>query len=157
MKETPQEASTNLPGWLRREAGFTIVETLTAAAILTIAMVAFLTSMTYGLSGMDRGRKATTAVLLAEQRLEQIKSFALSGAITQGWANVTAANFPAEAYGTITSYTEYRRTVTITDVPDADGIVRTKQVEVFVFYKATGANGLNQETSVGVSTLMVAH
>lgn len=151
------EASTKRRWRFQPEGGFTIAEILAATGVLMIGMVALLTSMTYGVSGMDQGRKSTTASFLAEQRLEQIKAFSLSTVAGQGWVNLTAANFPAEAYGTIAGYTEYRRTVTITDIADPDGIVRTKQVAVQVFFRPVAGAGLTQETSALVSTLMIAH
>ena len=138
---------------LTSEAGFTLAETLTAVTVLTVALVALLFATGFGVTGLDSARRSTTALFLAERRMEEVKAWALSGAAAQGWVNVTAANFPAEAYSTITGYPEYRRTVTITDTPA--GLTNTKQIEVFVFYRPVGTAGVSGETSVSVSTLLV--
>lgn len=136
------------------DGGFTVVETMAAIAVLTVALVGLLTSMSSGLGDLDAARRNTTALFLAEQRLEEIRACALSKAAGQGFANVTTATFPAQGYGTITNYGDYRRTVTITNNPG--GQVNTKQVEVQVFYRPITANGLNSETAVVVSTLVVS-
>jgi Tfp pilus assembly protein PilV len=135
------------------EAGFTLAETLTAVTVLTVALVALLFATGFGVTGLDGARRSTTALFLAERRMEEIKAFAMSDAATRGWANVTAANFPAEAYASIPSYGDYRRTVTITDNPGA--VANTKQIEVFVFYRPVSTTGVGGETSVSVSTLLV--
>jgi Tfp pilus assembly protein PilV len=136
------------------DGGFTVVETLAAVAILSVALIGLLGSMTSGVTDVDAARRNTTALFLAEQRMEQIKACALSTAAGQGFANVTAATFPAEAYGSIAQYTDYRRSVTVTNNPG--GVANTKQVEVWVFYRPITAKGLNTEASVVVSTLLVS-
>ena len=140
-------------GHLASEAGFTLAETLTAITVLTVAIVALLFATGYGVTGLDGARRSTTALFLAERRMEEIKAFALSDAATRGWVNVTVGNFPTEAYSSITGYPEYRRTTTITDNPG--GLASTKQIEVFVFYKPVSTTGIAAETSVSVSTLLV--
>jgi Tfp pilus assembly protein PilV len=135
------------------DGGYTVVETLAAVAILVVAMVALLGAMTTGVAEVDAAKRSTTALFLAEQRLEEIKGFALSTAAGKGFTNVTAANFPAQAYASITGYGDYRRWVTITDNPG--GAVDTKQVEVWVGYRPLNAKGLTAETTVTVSSLLV--
>ena len=139
-------------GALRSDAGFTLAETLTAVTVLSVALVALLFATGYGVTGLDASRRSTTALFLAERRMEQIRAWSLSKAANQGWANVTAANFSAEGYSTIAGYPDYRRSVTITDNPA--GIANTKQVEIFVFYRPVNTQGLAGETSVVVSTLL---
>jgi prepilin-type N-terminal cleavage/methylation domain-containing protein len=136
------------------EQGFTLAETLAAIGILGVGLVALLSSMSWGFASVDTSRRATTALFLAEQRMEQIKAVAVSTAAGQGWAQVTATTFPNEAYGAISGYRDYRRTVTITTNPG--GAANTKLVEVRVFYRPVTATGLGPETSVAVSTLLVA-
>src|SRR5262249_29309318 len=137
----------------RDQSGFTVAEVVAAIAILGIGLVALLTAMTAGVADVDAARRSTTALFLAEQRMEQVKAFALSPTVNKGFANVTVGNFPAEAYGSIASYTDSRRSVTITDSPG--GAANTKQVEVFVFYRPATSSGLGAETSAVVSTLLV--
>lgn len=140
--------------FLRAQGGFSLAEALAATALLALGLATLLGTVTWGVAGVDRARRHTTAVYLAEQRLEQIKAFALSRAAGQGWGNVTSANFPAESYGSITGYTDYRRTVTVTDNPG--GVAFTKQVEVSVFYRPASDRGIGPESSVLASTLMVS-
>jgi prepilin-type N-terminal cleavage/methylation domain-containing protein len=143
-----------LAGGAADQRGFTLVETLAAIAIIVVALVGLLTTMTSGVTDIDSARRSTTALFLAEQRLEHIRAFALSKAAGQGYNYVNTASFPAEAYGTITNYGDYRRTVVVVD--DPGGTANTKQVEVWVFYRPVTTTGLNQETSVVVSSLLAA-
>jgi type II secretory pathway pseudopilin PulG len=138
------------PGRGPGEAGFTVTEILVALGVLSVGLVAILTSITFGATGIDGARMSTTALFLAEEGMEQVKARTLDPAA--GWATVTAANFPAQAYGTIPAHPAYRRTFTITDNPG--GVANTKQVEVRVFYRPTTMVGAGPETSVVVSTLL---
>ena len=132
------------------EQGFTLAETLAAIGILGVGLVALLSSMSWGFASVDSARRSTTALFLAEQRMEQVKAFALSTAAGQGWTQLASAAFPSEASGAIVGYAEYRRTVTITTTGP-----NTKLAEVRVFYRPVTASGLGPETSVVVSTLLV--
>lgn len=135
------------------DKGFTLPETLAAVAILSLALVGVLASSGLGVTGVDAARRSTSALFLAEQRMEQVRAFALSTAATQGWANLSGASFPAESYGGIAGYADYRRTVTVTNNPG--GAANTKQVEVWVFYRPVTSQGVGSETSVALSTLLV--
>lgn len=135
------------------DRGFTVAEVLAALGVLGVALVGVLFSMTYGATGVDASRRSTTALFLAEQRMEQVKAFAMSRSGAQGWTNLTAAAFPAEGYGTMPGHGDYRRAVTITDNPG--GAANTKQVEVQVAYRPVRPEGIGPETSVVLSTLLV--
>ena len=64
---------------------------------------------------------------------------------------ITSAQFPNEAYQTITGYPEYRRSVTIqTDVPAAG----LKTVTVQVFFTPPSSRGINPEEGVQVQTIL---
>jgi len=137
---------------MRSERGMTLVEILVAAFVITIGLVAVATGMQLATAGVAAGQQQTTASFLAEQRLEDIKSFAASLDGAQGWANVTSTSFPAtEAYGAITNYTTYRRTTTIT-TPTAT----TKRVTVSVFWVPVGVAAQNAERSVTFSVLLAS-
>lgn len=140
---------------VRNDHGFTLAETLAAVAILGIGLVALLSSMSWGFASVDGSRRSTTALFLAEQRMEQVKAFAVSTAAGQGWAQVSSTAFPAEGYGAIPGYRDYRRLVTVTTNPGG-AAPKTKLVEVQVFYRPVTSDGLGPETSVVVSTLLVA-
>jgi Tfp pilus assembly protein PilV len=137
----------------RGHAGFTLGEVLTSAAIITVALVGLLSSSAIGLSSVDNARRSSTALFLANRRLEAIKTFAMSPAAGQGFANVTGGNFPAENYGSITingtSYARYRTTTTITN--DPGGVANTKLVQVSAFYRESSTGN---ESSVQVSTFL---
>lgn len=136
---------------ITNERGMTLVEVLVAVTIITVGLTAIATGMQLATSAINTGQQETTAAFLAEQRIEDIKAFALSTAAGQGFASVTNASFPAEGYGTVPGgYTGYRRTTTITD-PSAT----VKVVVVRVFYLPVGVNhASNNEREVAVSTVL---
>jgi prepilin-type N-terminal cleavage/methylation domain-containing protein len=137
---------------MRCQRGMTLVEILVAAFVITIGLVAVATGMQLATAGVATGQQQTTASFLAEQRLEDIKSFAVSLNSAQGLANVTSTSFPAdEAYGSITNYPSYRRTTTIT-TPTAT----TKRVTVSVFWFPVGVADQNAERSVVFSVLLAS-
>lgn len=136
---------------IANERGMTLVEVLVAVTIITVGLTAIATGMQLATSGINQGQQETTAAFLAEQKLEDIKAFALSTNAAQGWANVTSANFPTEAYGTLAGgYSGYRRTTTITN-PSAT----MRVVVVRVFYIPVGvSHASNNEREVAVSTVL---
>lgn len=136
---------------ITNERGMTLVEVLVAVAIITVGLTAIATGMQLATSGINQGQQETTAAFLAEQKLEDIKAFALSTAAGQGFANVTAASFPAEGYGTLTGgYAGYRRTTTVTN-PSAT----MKVVAVRVLYMPVGVSRTtNNEREVALSTVL---
>lgn len=147
-------ATDQITGIVKGRAGFTLLEVLIAIVFVSVGIVAVLSSLSVGVSGIDRGRRTTTALFLSEQRMEEIKSFAVSKNPLQGWTNVVAATFPAEGYGAIAGYPDYRRTVTITNNPG--GAANTKQVEVWVFYRPISPTVNGGETSITTATLLVS-
>jgi prepilin-type N-terminal cleavage/methylation domain-containing protein len=133
-------------------AGFTLAEILVACAIISVGLVAVATGFGYGVDGVEAGRQQSTAVFLAEQRIEQAKELAMrQTALVQ----LTVANLPAtEAYGTITGAPSYRRTTTIANNP---GGVTGARVDVNVFYRpVTGRGVLATERSVGLSIFLAS-
>src|SRR5258705_10961573 len=60
-----------------REAGFTLAEILVACAIISVGLVAVATGFGFGVDGVEAGRQQSTAVFLAEQRIEQAKELAM--------------------------------------------------------------------------------
>lgn len=137
---------------IRCERGMTIVEILVAVFIITIGLVAVATGMQLATAGVATGQQQTTAAFLAEERLEDIKAFALGSAtVNQGWANLTAANFGNEAYGTIANYSRYRRTTTITN-----STATTKRIDVSVFWIPVGVASSNSERSVTFSVVLTS-
>src|SRR6266481_5273798 len=79
------------------EAGFTLAEIMVACAIISVGLVAVSTGFGFGVDGVEAGRQQSTAVFLAEQRIEQAKELAMR---QTGLVQLTVANLPAtEAYG----------------------------------------------------------
>lgn len=140
------------------EAGLTLVEVLVAIGILMIGLVAVMQFFPVGIQGMETGRQQSTAVFLAEQRVEQIKAWALSAAAGQGFLTITAGNpsaaacCSAEGYGAIQNYPGYRRQVVVTDAS-----ATTKVVQVQVFYQPVMAVGvLTTERQVELAVLLAS-
>lgn len=145
----------------RGESGLTLAEVLVAVAIVMIGLVALMQFFPMGIQGMETGRQQSTAVFLAEQKMEQIKAWALSTAPNQGFSTVTAggACFTAgnpcasEAYNTIANYSTYRRTATVS----AGSTNTTSVVRVQVFYQPVTAQGvLTAERQVQVATVIAS-
>lgn len=137
---------------IANERGMTLVEILIAVAIIVTGLVGVMTGMQVASSGVATGQQQTTATFLAEQRMEDIRAFALSTSGAQGWANVTAANFADEAYGSLANYSTYRRTTTITNPT-----VTTKVVVISVFWRPVGVSATaNAERSVTVRTVLAS-
>jgi len=113
-----------------------------------------------GIQGVETGRQQSTAIFLAQQRMDQVKAAALiAGELPL--ANVTAGNFPAEAYGAISGAERFRRNVTLTTyVGPAGGLPAGLQgirVDVDVFYQPITARGvLTTERSVRLSNFLTS-
>jgi type II secretory pathway pseudopilin PulG len=141
-------------GAFTRESGLTLVEIIVAAAVIGLGLVGVVAGFLYAVGGIEAGRQQTTAVFLAEQRMEQLKAAALTNLL-----NVTTATYPAEGYGSVSNNghatPSYRRTVTIVDAPA--GLADTKLVEVWVFYRpVVGFGVLATERGVRLSALLTA-
>ncbi len=135
------------------QAGFTLAEILVACAIISVGIVAVATGYGYGVDGVEAGRQQSTAVFLAEQRIEQAKALA---AQTPFLASLNSTNLPAsEAYGSISGApSTYRRTTTITSNP---GGTTGARVDVSVFYRpVTGRGVLTTERSVSLSIFLAS-
>jgi prepilin-type N-terminal cleavage/methylation domain-containing protein len=133
------------------EAGFTLAELLVACAIISVGLVAVSTGFGVGVDGVEAGRQQSTAVFLAEQRLEEAKDLAER---QPNLAALTTANLPAsEAYGTIAGAPSgYRRTTTINAI---GGTTPGARVDVAVFYRpVTGRGVLTTERSVTLSIFL---
>lgn len=141
-------------GAVRNDRGFTLAETLVAIGILVVGLVALLGAMEYGTASVEGARRSTTALFLAEQRMEEVRAFAVSQATGQGWGNLTSAAFPAEDYGAIPGYPGFRRVVAVTTNPGGS-LPNAKQVEVQVFYRQAPGGVASAETSVTLATLLV--
>jgi prepilin-type N-terminal cleavage/methylation domain-containing protein len=147
----------------REESGFTLVEILVAVAILMVGLVAVMQWFPLGTAGVESGRRQSTGVFLAEQKIEQIKAWSQGTVGTQGFPTVVAGgtcftdpNGPCrnDLFNTIPGYTEYSRTVTIANGPTAT----TRMVRVQVtFRRVTDQGTLTGGTQVDIATLIAQH
>jgi len=152
-----------MTGFCRREqSGFTLVELLVAIAILMIGLVAVMQWFPLGTAGVETGRRQSTGVFLAEQKLEQIKAWSLSTAAGQGFATVVNGGACANAgnpcandgLNTIPGYPEYSRTVTIANGPTGT----TRLVRVQIQYRRVTTQGvLATGQQVDIATLIAQH
>ena len=150
----------------RGERGFTLVEILIAMVILTIALLGvagavalqsggIALSLPIGQAAVTRGHYISTATMLAQERLEQIKRLQYTigpPAVDQISPDPTPTGFADEDFGTITGYPNFRREVRVqTGVPATN--IKTVTVTVrFNLPKETGTS----EESVKISTLIAA-
>ena len=151
-----------MTGFCRREeCGFTLVELLVAVAILMIGLVAVMQWFPLGTAGVETGRRQSTGVFLAEQKIEQIKAWALSTcpgppgcAVPQGFATVikpggTCANAgnpcADDVFNSILGYAGYSRTVIVQNGPTAN----TRLVRVTVSYRRVTSAGVSTGATVG--------
>lgn len=151
------------------QAGISLAEVLVAVFLIGIGLTGLLSAAPVGVAGMEAGRQQSTALFLAQDKLERIKSWALSTAAApaqQGFSTIVAGGScftvgagpcAADGYGVIPGYGRYRRVVTVTPdpaTPPPPGHTRTV-VTVQVFYRPVSAQGvLATERQVTVSTIL---
>lgn len=121
--------------------GFTLVEVIVAVAIIAVFSVGIAMLAITVVTGNAQGRSTDVAVFLAHDRLEAIRN--------TPYPNITSANFPAEAYGSITvgsppqAFPDFQRSISIQDnTPTAD----VKRVVVTVSWRG---GSVSAETVVG--------
>jgi Tfp pilus assembly protein PilV len=130
------------------QSGLALLEILFALGLIGVSLLALAGAFPAGMGGVAVGKQQTTAVFLAEQRLEQIRGTA--------FASITAANFPSEAYGAATLPAGYRRTVVLTNNPGT--MTNAVRADVSVFYRPILAFGvLAAERQVTTSSVVSLH
>jgi type IV pilus assembly protein PilV len=100
-------------------AGFTLVESMLALAIMSVGLLALAGLQITALRGNALSRSMTTAVSIAEQRLEQLKNTPYSDIQAEAATQVTASNL------------HFTRQVTVTNGP----LPKTKSVSVLVSWQ----------------------
>jgi prepilin-type N-terminal cleavage/methylation domain-containing protein len=142
------------------QAGFTLPEVLIAITLLTVAVIGVGAAMTVqsggiasgaatGLAAVTRANQVATATMLAQEQIERMKArpYSETGPVDQ----LVAANFPAEGYGTLAGYPNFRRLSAIqADTPR----VGAKTVAVQVFFRPPTESGLAGEESVEIRTII---
>ncbi|PYN06150.1 MAG: hypothetical protein DME02_17050 [Candidatus Rokuibacteriota bacterium] len=151
-----------------RARGFTLAEVLVATAVLAVGLVAIATGFQYATSGVAVGGGESTAVFLAEQRVEQLRADAMSdfsapslgpGTTTEYCAPAIIAGRTSTCQDTAGAGASYVRRTTISDVTGSMGCparpVWCKQVEVRVGYRPVTSTGeLNQAREIDVITVL---
>lgn len=100
-------------------AGFTLVESMLTLAIMSVGLLALAGLQITALRGNDLSRRMTTAVSIAEQRLEQLKNTPYTNIQAEATSEVTASNL------------HFTRQVTVTNGP----LPNTKSVSVLVSWQ----------------------
>lgn len=141
-------------------SGFTLVEVLIALAILTIALlgVAATTAIQsggisgtfpFGQAAVTRGYYLSTATMLAQERLEQVKRVQYRVGADPFASGTPPPGFPDDT--PVNGFPNFNRQVRVVGGPAAD----TREVTVTVTYTLPTERGANQE-SMKISTLVAA-
>lgn len=112
-----------------KRGGFTLIEVLIAVVIISIVMVPLGTAYVLHHRAAARASGETTAVMLAQDRLEEMKSRTYAG--IAGVARRSFSELPG--YGEYAAY-EYEITVTT-------GALGVKTITVTVYYPIIGGTG----------------
>jgi prepilin-type N-terminal cleavage/methylation domain-containing protein len=70
--------TTRMTRTLMGQRGFTLAEVLVAVLVIVVGLVAVASGFQYATSGVATGRGETIATFLAEQRIEQLKTVAMT-------------------------------------------------------------------------------
>jgi type II secretory pathway pseudopilin PulG len=159
------------------QAGMSLAEILVACVIIGIALTGLLSAVPTSSYGIQEGRQLSTAVFLANQRLEQVRnadwnstpgndclgtSASASTAPTTAACNGAASTTFPDENPLAAPYVDYTRIVRVTDcsvAPGCGGITNNqlRQVTVTVSYHAataTGVSALGTTKSTQVSMLV---
>ena len=146
------------------EQGFALVEILVAIAIISIGLLGLAGAMTLQSGGLSssmaagqgavtRGYYVSTAILLAQDRLEQVKrlQYTVGPPAVDQIGTPTPSGFADEDFGTIAGYANFSRQVRVENYPASN----VKTVTVTVAFNLPTPSGINTE-SVVLSTLIAA-
>lgn len=109
----------NMQPFLGPNAGFTLVESMLTVAIMAVGLLALAGLQITALRGNDLSRRMTTAIAIAEQKIEQLKNTPYTNLQAEAASQVTASNL------------HFTRQVTITNGP----LPNTKSVSVLVSWQ----------------------
>jgi prepilin-type N-terminal cleavage/methylation domain-containing protein len=126
---------------MRDQRGLTLAEVLIAIAVIAVGLTAIAMGFGIATTGAETGRQQTVALLLAEQRIEQLRSRILADFSDA----VVSPGTTREGYASIPNGAGYRRQTAIGDLdPDGDGVTDMKRVTVDVFYRPITERGTLQ-------------
>lgn len=164
---------------MQAQRGFTLIEVLIALAILTVAVLGVAATtvlqggeiggsagaISFGQAAVTRGYYQSTATILAQDRLEQVKRLRYTvppnpAPIDQFGTSLcptlaVPTGFPDEPVGTIAGYPNFSRQVRFCTGPPQAPATNVKLVTVTVAFTLPTAQGANQE-SINIKTLVAA-
>jgi type IV pilus assembly protein PilV len=99
------------------EHGFTLSEVLIAIVVLSVGLLGLSAMMIVATNSLAFSKRLTTATILAQDKLEEIKY--------APYTSVIPANHPLEDYQTIPGYAQFKREVAISagPVPDTKTVI----------------------------------
>ncbi len=147
--------TTRLMRTLTGQRGFTLAEVLVAVVIIMVGLVAVASGFQYATSGVATGRGETIATFLAEQRMEQIKTVAMTNydppypglSLATGTTTTEFCSGSTCQATAITGTTSYTRVTTITDITTDAGRctgvtpLLCKRIRVTVTYRPVTSRG----------------
>ena len=147
--------TTRLTRILTGQRGFTLAEVLVAVVIIMVGLVAVASGFQYATSGVATGRGETIAIFLAEQRIEQVKTIAMTNydppypglSLATGTTTTEFCSGSTCQATAITGTTSYTRVTTITDITTDAGRctgvtpLLCKRIRVAVTYRPVTSRG----------------
>src|SRR6202795_2707441 len=136
---------------VRDQRGFTVAELLAASVIIGIALLALLQTIPISAYGIQEGSQQSTAVFLANERMEQVKN-----------AQWVAIPLPrVDTLGVAASATVAPETAGVTTFPDENPMAApyagyTRQVRISDCNVAPGCGGL-QKPDMRQATITVSY
>jgi type IV pilus assembly protein PilV len=130
---------------LRNNAGFALIEILIATVILTIGSLGVASLTVSIMSGNSLSNRTTTATILAQNQMENIKNFGFAGTPAAGTTPLTENyNSISMTVGdTSTNYPGYKRITSYTAVGSLTGL---KNVTVTVYWKSDARSVILRNT-----------
>ena len=158
-----------MPDWIlgegrKGERVFALIEILVAISIISIGLLGLAGAMSVQSGGLSsatatghaavtRGYYVSTAILLAQERMEQVKhlSYKVGPPAVDEIGSLVPTTLPDEAYGAIAGYENFSRQIRVENYPSSN----VKTITVTVTFKVPTATSVNTE-SVVLSTLIAA-
>ena len=136
----------------RRRRGFTLMETVAAIVILSVAVPPMLWSVAEAQRQRINPMQASKARWLAVQKLEDVIADRHSGSGSRGYTYLVTGNYPAENPGDITGYPGFSRTVAFNET-EAD-LVTPGSGYMTVTVTVTWSNAQGASRSLAISTVI---